>query len=354
MIEWIWPWMLAMLPLPYLVRKLIPAATSEQPALRAPFFREWDELGASQNRSNDGSGWLPLLSLWMLWLALLLAAARPVWIGEAIELPNNGRDLMLAVDISGSMRIEDMKLGKAIVKRIDAVKQVGAEFVERRRGDRLGLILFGTNAYVQSPLSFDTATVSRFLMEAQIGFAGQETAIGDAIGLAVKRLKERPAESRVLVLLTDGQDTASSVKPLDAARLAANLGIRIYTIGIGADELTLPGLFGSSFGSRQVNPSADLDEDGLTQIAQLTGGQYFRARNPQELANIYQLLDQLEPVEQSSATYRPRQSLGYLPLLLAVFLSFLLAASHWWRNGGTVRSSVSSKATAKRQTATNK
>jgi Ca-activated chloride channel family protein len=237
------------------------------------------------------------------------------------------------VDISGSMRIEDMQMGQVLARRIDAVRQVGADFIGRRSGDRLGLILFGSNAYVQSPLSFDTTTVRRFLLEAQIGFAGQETAIGDAIGLAVKRLKERPAESRVLILLTDGQDTASSVKPLDAAQLAASLGIRIYTIGIGADEMTLPGLFGSSFGSRQVNPSAELDEAGLQKIAQLTGGQYFRARNPQELLNIYQLLDQFEPVEQQSATYRPRQALGYLPLGAALLLSFALALRHGLRSG---------------------
>ena len=333
MIEWLWPWILALAPLPWLVRRLAPPARSQDPALRAPFFDEWQQLNESQPGRSSRSGAIPTLSLWLLWLLLLVAAARPVWIGEPIELPNSGRDLMLAVDISGSMRIEDMQVGQAVARRIDAVRQLGAEFIVRRSGDRLGLILFGTNAYVQSPLSFDTATVKRFLLEARIGFAGQETAIGDAIGLAVKRLKERPAESRVLILLTDGQDTASSVQPLDAAKLAANLGIRIYTIGIGADEMTLPGLFGSSFGSRQVNPSAELDEAGLQEIAKITGGQYFRARSPRELANIYQLLDQLEPVEQATATYRPRQALGYLPLLLALLLSFLLALRHCWQPG---------------------
>ena len=331
MIEWLWPWMVALAPLPWLVRRLVPAARSQDPALRAPFFDEWQQLSESQQGGRRTRGAIPALSLWLLWLLLLVAAARPVWIGEPIELPNSGRDLMLAVDISGSMRIEDMQVGQVVARRIDAVRQLGANFIERRSGDRLGLILFGSNAYVQSPLSFDTSTVKRFLLEAQIGFAGQETAIGDAIGLAVKRLKERPAESRVLILLTDGQDTASSVKPLDAAKLAGSLGIRIYTIGIGADEMTLPGLFGSSFGSRQVNPSAELDEAGLKEIARITGGQYFRARNPQELANIYQLLDQLEPVEQEVATYRPRQALGYLPLLLALAISFLLALRHCWR-----------------------
>lgn len=330
MIEWIWPWLLLLAPLPWAVHRVVPAAHSQQSALRAPFFHEWQRMSATQGGRSRQGNLLPILSLWLLWLLLLVAAARPMWIGEPIELPNSGRDLMLAVDISGSMRIEDMQVGQSLVPRVDAVKQVGAQFITRRTGDRLGLILFGSNAYVQSPLSFDTATVKRFLSEAQIGFAGAETAIGDAIGLAVKRLKERPAESRVLILLTDGQDTASSVKPLDAAQLAATLGIRIYTIGIGADALTLPGLFGSSFGSRQVNPSAELDEAGLQEIARITGGEYFRARNPQELVNIYQLLDQLEPVEQETTLYRPRQSLGYLPLLAALLISFLLAFRHCW------------------------
>lgn len=330
MIEWGWPWMAILLPLPWLIQRFAPAATSSEPALRAPFYEQWQSLSETHGSRRSQQNLVPSLAMWLLWTMLLISAARPIWIGEAIELPNNGRDLMLAVDISGSMRIEDMQIGQHMARRIDAVKQVGSNFIERRIGDRLGLILFGTNAYVQSPLSFDTSTVNRFLLEAQIGFAGQETAIGDAIGLAVKRLKERPAESRVLIILTDGQDTASTVRPIDAAKLAAELGIKIYTIGIGADEMTVPGMFGSSFGARQVNPSADLDEAGLTEIALLTGGQYFRARNPQELANIYTLLDTLEPVEQAPEMYRPRQSLSYWPLLAALLLSFLLAARHCW------------------------
>jgi Ca-activated chloride channel family protein len=331
MIEWQWPWMLLLLPLPWLVRRLAPPLQGREPALRAPFFEQWQQLSATQSSGTRHAARLPALALWLLWLMLLLAAARPLWIGEAIELPNSGRDLMLAVDISGSMKLEDMEMSDQLVSRIRAVKQVGSDFIEQREGDRLGLILFGSNAYVQSPLSFDTATVRRFLLEAQIGFAGQETAIGDAIGLAVKRLRERPAESRVLILLSDGKDTASSVQPLDAAKLAADLGIRIYTIGIGADRLTMPGLFGSSFGSRQINPSAELDESSLQKIAELTGGTYFRARNPAELASIYRLLDQLEPIEVDTASYRPRQALGYLPLLLAIAISFLLALRHLWQ-----------------------
>jgi Ca-activated chloride channel family protein len=329
-IEWIWPWMAVALPLPWLVRRFIPSANGREPALRAPFYEDWQQLSETHASKSSQHPLMASLALWCLWALLLAAAARPIWIGEPIELPNNGRDLMLAVDISGSMRIEDMQIGQHITRRIDAVKQVGSKFIERRVGDRLGLILFGTNAYVQSPLSFDTATVKQFLGEAQIGFAGQETAIGDAIGLAVKRLKERPAENRVLILLTDGQDTASTVSPADAAKLAAELGIKIYTIGIGADEMTVPGMFGTSFGSRQMNPSADLDEEGLQDIAKQTKGQYFRARNPQELANIYGLLDAMEPVEQDNEVYRPRQSLTFWPLVAALLISFLLALRHCW------------------------
>jgi len=337
MIEWLWPWMVLLAPLPWLVQRLVPPATRRQGALRAPFFSEWRELSATQGRQARRDSIASRLALWLLWLLLLVAAARPVWVGEPVELPNSGRDLMMAVDISGSMRIEDMQVGDALVPRVDAVRQVGAQFISHRKGDRLGLILFGSKAYVQSPLSFDTATVKRFLSEAQIGFAGEETAIGDAIGLAVKRLKERPAQSRVLILLTDGQDTASSVNPLDAAQLAASLGIRIYTIGIGADALTLPGLFGSRFGGRRVNPSAELDEASLQEIARLTGGQYFRARNPQELANIYHMLDQLEPAAQEASVYRPRQAMGYVPLLGALLVSFLVALRHWLNRAGPWR-----------------
>jgi Ca-activated chloride channel family protein len=324
-IELLWPWALALAPLPLLARWLLPPRELQNAAaLRVPFALPWRDLDAGAG--PDGrSRPVRLALLTGAWLLLLVALARPTWIGEAVPLPNSGRDLMLAVDISGSMRVEDMRVGNELARRIDAVKAVGGDFIERRRGDRLGLILFGSRAYVQSPLSYDTNTVGRFLTEAQIGFAGQETAIGDALGLAVKRLRGRPAESRVLVLLTDGQDTASSVDPLEAAELAATLDIRVHTIGIGADSLTVPGLLGSRFGSRRVNPSADLDEATLRAIADRTGGRYFRARDPQELLSIYREIDTLEPVETDRATYRPRRSLLHWPLLGALAASFLLA-----------------------------
>jgi len=331
MLELLWPWAIALLPLPWLVWRLWPAAHTEEAALRAPFYDAWEELQAEVGGKRKRRGWLAPLLLSLTWLALLLALARPTWIGDAITLPASGRDLLLAVDISGSMQVEDMLIGQNQVPRINAVKQVVGDFIERRRGDRMGLVLFGSRAYVQAPLTFDGQTVKRFLMEAQLGFAGRETAIGDAIGLAVKRLRERPADSRVMILLTDGANTAGEVQPLEAASLAADLGVRIHTIGIGADKMLLPGLFGSSFGSRVVNPSQDLDEETLQSIAKKTGGQYFRARDPAELVEIYKLLDTLEPVDQEEESYRPQSSLYHFPLALAFGLSLVLGLSRCLR-----------------------
>jgi len=327
MLELMWPLALLLLPLPWLVWRLWPAASTEQAALRAPFYQAWEELHAlSGSGVARSSRWSALL-LCCTWLALVLALTRPTWLGDAVSIPASGRDLLLAVDISGSMQVDDMQIGQNRVQRIDAVKLVLGEFIERRRGDRLGLILFGSNAYLQAPLTFDSNTVKRFLMEAQLGFAGRETAIGDAIGLAVKRLRDRPAESRVLILLTDGANTSGEVQPAEAAEIAADNGIRIHAIGIGAESMTVPGLFGSSFGARTINPSSELDETTLSTLAEKTGGRYFRARDPAELVEIYRLLDLLEPVEQDATSYRPRTSLFHLPLGFALACSLLLG----WR-----------------------
>ena len=324
MLELLWPFALALLPLPWLIWKFSPAGSGKPAAIRAPFFGAWKELQESSGYSPAGARLSAALLLGLVWLGLVLGLSRPVWVGEAVFLPASGRDLLLAVDISGSMQMEDMRQGQNPIRRIDSVKQVVGRFIERRSGDRLGLILFGTNPYLQAPLTFDGATVSRFLREAQLGFAGRETAIGDAIGLAVKRLRDRPAESRVLILLTDGANTAGAVQPLDAARLAADSDVRIYTVGIGADTMEVPGPFGLSFGRRTVNPSRDLDEETLLAIAEQTGGRYFRARNPGELAEIYQLMDALEPVIQDQRSYRPQTSLFHLPLTMAFVCGVLL------------------------------
>jgi len=266
-----WPWLLLLAPLPWLLRYLLPASpSSDVQALRVPWF------GAVAGKQ---AGWMrrPWLALAaaLIWLLLVLAAARPQWIGEIESVPVTGRDLLLAVDISGSMDTQDMILNKTAVNRLKVVKKVAGEFIQRRHGDRVGLILFGSRAYLQTPLTFDTETTATLLNESEIGLAGRETAIGDAIGLAVKRLRDDAAADRVLVLLTDGANTSGEVQPLQAAEFAARDGLTVYTVGVGADEMMVQDFFGS----RVVNPSADLDEDTLRTIAERTGGRYFRARD---------------------------------------------------------------------------
>jgi Ca-activated chloride channel family protein len=314
-----WPWAFALLPLPWLVWKLLPALSSTQAALYMPLLGE-RKIERSTHTRNRPS-WMAVVLLALAWVLLLAAAAKPVRYGDAVELPATGRDLLLAVDISGSMQIEDMALGSRTVNRLVAVKAVVKEFIERRKGDRLGLVLFGTNAYLQAPLTFDLPTVAKLLQESEIGFAGEQTAIGDAIGLAIKRLADRPAESRVVVLLTDGQNTAGVTGPIPAAELAAQQQVVIHTIGIGYDKPIRTGFLGL----QSFNPSAELDEATLQEVARITGGQYFRARNPAELQEIYVTIDQLEPIDQEPELFRPRQLLFYWPLAGAMALFLLLA-----------------------------
>lgn len=324
MLEFIWPWLALLLPLPLLVTRFMPESKPNQAAIWTPFYQNITALGETQSSTVKSTKNYRYMAAWLIWVLLVLAIMRPTWTGDAIELPSSGRDLMVAVDISGSMQLEDMTLNNRYVQRLTLVKSVINEFVERREGDRLGLLLFGSQAYIQAPLTFDRNTVGQLLNEAQIGFAGQETAIGDAIGLAIKRLQHRPNDARVVILLTDGENTAGEVEPLKAAELAAQENVKIYTIGIGAESMVQPGLFGSSFGRRTVNPSANLDEKTLKEMAKLTGGQYFRAKNENELVKIYQLLDELEPVDQEAETFRPIKSLYHWPLGFALMISLLL------------------------------
>lgn len=324
MFQFEWLWVFLFLPLPAVFYFLLPKAKHESTALKAPFFHQVQRMSHVELSSGQQQHLIKRILIVLIWLSLILASARPQWVGDAIDLPASGRDLLVAVDISGSMETADMKVQQQQIQRIDVVKFVVGEFVKRRESDRLGLILFGTHAYLQSPLTFDRNTVDKLLQEAQLGFAGEKTAIGDAIGLAIKRLKERPESQRILVLLTDGANTAGEVAPRQAADLAKQAGIKIYTVGVGADQMTVrQGFFGNV--SRTINPSADLDEDTLQYIAETTGGLYFRARNPQELQEIYGTLDELEPVEQEAEIFRPTSALFYWPLGFGLILSFLLA-----------------------------
>ncbi|MGF6162425.1 Ca-activated chloride channel family protein [Pseudomonas sp. 2725] len=324
MFEFAWPWIFALLPLPWLMRIVLPVADSGEPALKVSFLSDLEGLAGRRARANLPA-WRQQAPFIVLWLLLLVAAARPQWLGEPLPIAASGRDLLVAVDVSGSMDFPDMQWQDEEVSRLALVQHLLGDFLESREGDRVGLILFGSQAYLQAPLTFDRHTVRVWLDEARIGIAGKNTAIGDAIGLALKRLRSRPATSRVLILVTDGANNGGEIDPFTAARLAAKEGVKIYPIGIGADPEQ-----SGSVGFLGVNPSLDLDEPSLKAIAEVTGGQYFRAHDGKELQSIKDTLDQLEPVAQQPTQARPAQALYHWPLALALWLSMLLLAPVLW------------------------
>ena len=317
-IEFALPLIFLTLPLPLLVMWLLPRASSCQPAtIRIPFYAQVQTQLLQQ--ANNQSRLQPFIAI-IVWLLLVSSAAQPQSIDDPVQLPVMGRNLMLAVDLSGSMDADDMVIGDRQLTRLSAVKVVAGEFIDRRVGDRLGLILFGDRAYLQAPLTLDRKTVKTLLNESVIGLAGKKTAIGDAIGLAVKRLRNEPEQNRVLILLTDGSNTAGSIDPLKASDLAAQEKIRIYTIGVGADSRMVRGVFGMS---RMVD--SDIDEETLQAISDKTGGQYFRARNIESLMQIYSLLDEIEPIAEDAEVYRPVNELYFWPLSVALILSLFIA-----------------------------
>jgi Ca-activated chloride channel family protein len=315
MIHLDWPWLLLALPLPLLVYWLPAKQKNQAVALRMPVV--FNQIGTTNNTTNNKKQ--PLFLLSIIWLLLVISAARPQWLGDAINIPTQGREMMIAVDLSGSMEMEDMQINNQSVNRLDMLKVVLGDFISKRVGDRLGLILFADDAYMQTPMTFDRHTVQQMLNESVLGLVGKKTAIGDAIGLAAKRFDAKKESNRVLILLTDGQNTAGKLTPEQAVELAKAKDVTIYTIGIGADEI----LKRSFFGTQRYNPSSDLDEKTLTNIAQETGGQYFRARDPQAMADIYQILDKLEPIEQEQQQMRPLTALFYWPLAIALIISML-------------------------------
>ncbi len=301
-----------------------PAENSE-PAIAVPLLQGFDLAGTrTTGESNHLTGFL----LWLFWICLVLAACRPFWLGDPISRTVSGRDLMLAVDISGSMSEADMTIDTNVASRLEVLKLVLGNFIERRRGDRLGLILFGTNAYTFVPLTFDLDTLKTLLDDVSTGLAGRHTAIGDAIGLAIKSMREQQAEHKVLILATDGSNTAGFDDPVKAALAAARQGLTIYTIGIGSDEATLS----RTYGVNNVPPGTALNEAVLQRIAIATRGEYFRATDTYSLEHIYQALDLLEPVEHEYLSYRPRAELFWLPL--AASLLILLGYIGWmnWRS----------------------
>lgn len=311
MFDLAFPWALVLLPLPLLIGWLLPRVADVVPvSLAVPFY---DALASSiSQKKHDVLNIKPLYYLALIWICLVLAAAGPRWVGAPIPLSRDGHNLMLVLDLSGSMELDDMELHGRPATRLSVVKSAAKQFVAKRSGDRIGLILFGSRAYLQTPLTYDHHNVLQRLDEAIVGLAGNTTSIGDALGLAVKRLQHAAAKSRVIILLTDGANNSGVLTPMKAAQLALMDQIKIYTIGLGSERASRR--FGNLFYG--MNPSADLDETTLKKLAKKTGGRYFYATDPKSLNEIYQMINQLETVQQEESTIRPQQE--YYPWLLAL------------------------------------
>lgn len=321
------PWVAVLLPLPILVWWLWPrphTATdayshSDNSTLLHPALgRLASTFIASRSLTHAGSR-LQLLLLGLLWVMLVLALMQPQWLKPHTEIRTEGYDLMLAVDTSRSMEALDFSVKGRQVTRMAVIKGVLARFIKARDDDRIGIVVFGSQAYVLSPMTLDMQALLDLLDGVVARMAGDGTAIGDAIGLGVKKLRERPEGSRVLILVTDGENTEGSLPPELAAKLAAHEGIRIYTIGVGSK-----GLVPFYENGRLTQVKMEIDEDLLTEVADITGGAYFRATDTSALEKIYQQIDQLEKTQAESRTVMIPQPLYRWPLGVALLLMFLL------------------------------
>ncbi len=314
-ITFLWQGVLCLLPLPLIIYFLLPAVKTQK-AIRLNYLPEPTMVAKSPNQ-------IPKLLSAAIWICLVLAAARPVMYGAPLDFQPEHRDMMLVVDLSGSMRIDDMQLPNGeYTDRLSTTKRVLHTFINKRKGDRIGLVLFANHAYLQTPLTLDRQTVIKQLNNAIIGLVGKLTAIGDGIGLATKTFIDSHAPQRVIVLLSDGSNNAGVLKPIEAAKIAKKYHTTIYTIGLGRGRMMRE----SIFGMRVINTAADLDEKTLTQVAKITGGKYFRARDGHDLNQIYNEINRLEPVTDASQTWRPQSEWFIYPLGLALLLSIALFA----------------------------
>ncbi len=313
MLEFAHPWFIALLPLPLLAYWILPVYKESKDSVQVPFFQRLVKL--TGKKPGTGAVILPRMMFQRFWLALswgliVLALMRPEWVGDPIVRDKSARDLMIAVDLSGSMEVADFKTADGEnITRLQAVKTVLQEFVDQREHDRLGLIVFGDAAYLQAPFTEDHDAWMTLLQETEIGMAGQSTMFGDAIGLAIKLFEKTDTDNRVLIVLTDGNDTGSRVPPVDAAKVAHQYDITIYTIAIG-DPATIG--------------EEALDLEVLQRIAELTNGGYFQALDRKQLESAYQAINALEPEQYETLSYRPRRQLFHYPvsIVIGIYLAF--------------------------------
>lgn len=307
------PWVLLLLPIPLICWYVLPKTTPQvAAALYVPFFDAMSHIADVENRGVIKQKKITLFLL--IWALIVFSLAGPRWVGEPQPLAHEGYNIMLALDLSGSMELRDMALNGRPVSRLAVVKRAAVRFVQERTGDKIGLIVFGSQAYLQTPLTYDKQNILMRIDDATVGLAGKTTSIGDALGLAVKRLQAVPAKGRVIILLTDGVNNSGVLAPLKAAELARDDNIKVYTIGLGADAES--GVMGNMF----MNMTADLDEDTLQDVSKMTGGRYFRATDMQSLQSIYETINQLERVEQQQESMRPQKDYYAWPLAAALFL----------------------------------
>ena len=313
MFEFKLPWLLFLIFLPLMTTLILPKTNNQKgAALKVPFFNFLVEKFGSNSKSDKNNLFARLLAF-MCWILLVIAASGPMYVSKPIPIPTEGRSIMMAIDLSGSMREQDMVVNGVAYSRFDVVKAIASQFIDDRKGDRVGLILFGSKAYLRSPLTPDVGTVAQLLEKAIPGLAGEQTAIGDSIGLAIKNLIESPKENRVLILMTDGRNNAGNINPIKAAEMAKISDIRIYTIGLGNNS--------QNIWSQNNGP----DNKTLKEIADMTGGKFFYAGNVEQLKQVYQSLDQLETSKDKPQYYRTSLQLYPYPLALALIITFLMA-----------------------------
>lgn len=309
------PLIFLLIPLPFVLWYFFPNKEEQTAvALKVPFYEAIaSRLQARMGMFHQSNYFLPFFIVWLL---LLLALAGPQWVGKPYPQKREGLNILLALDLSGSMELKDMLLHGRPISRLDVVKRAAAQFVNDRKNDKIGLILFGAQAYLQTPLTYDHQNVLQRIDDATVGLAGKTTSIGDALGLAIKRLQHTPKKGRVVVLLTDGVNNSGVLDPLRAAHLAHHESIKVYTIGLGVPPNSQ--LTDDLFISLKV--TADLDEETLKKIANITHGHYFRATNPQSLYRVYKTINQMEAVSQEEESVRPRHDYYAWPLACAFFL----------------------------------